>query len=890
MPHRDPSSLRMNLELSTGLSDLDRLLRGLMVGDNVVWQVQEISDYLSFVTPYCTQAIKSGRKLIYFRFARHPQLLSEEMGAEICVVDPQAGFESFLNEIHAHIDRAGPGTFYVFDCLSDLAVDWFSDQMLGNFFVLTCPYLYDLQTIAYFAVLRNYHSSHAVEPIRKTTQLLIDVYHQEDDIYLRPLKVQGRYSSTMHVLHKWTQDRFEPVTDSYTIAGVLSSPPQSTLELTIQRLDVWSRAFLAAEELLHADSEDPSVKNRREEVCYKLLRMLVSRDERMLSLAREYLDLSDVLEVGKRTIGTGLIGGKSVGMLLARAILKRTDPHWEDRLETHDSFYIASDAFYTFLVHNGCWEICRRRRDTNSLLKDAERARQQILTGVFPQHILQQFMEMLDYFGQSPIIVRSSSLLEDNFGNSFVGKYESVFCPNQGPAQNRLEEFLSAVKTVYASTLSREALAYRMRQGLLDHDEQMALLVQRVSGSLRGKHFYPEVGGVGFSFNPYVWSPEIDPKAGMVRLVLGLGTRAVNRSDDDYTRVVALNAPQRRPEAGLVEVRQYSQRKVDVLDLEENRLTCVDLQEVLAERGTPSPDLFVTRDTASERRAREHGLRVQPMPLLTFDRLLSETTLVEEMRTILRTLEEAYGAPVDIEFTVNFLDDNQFRINLVQCRPLQVKSDFSVGDPLHIPDTVRQEEIVLETSGPMVGQSRLETIEKLLYVPPSVYGYLPIQDRYSVARLIGELLRLEPFQEPHMIMLVGPGRWGTRSPSLGVPVSFSEISNATILCEIVAMREDLVPDVSLGTHFFSELIEADILYMALFPEKEGHVVNHSFFEKAPNRLMDFLPKAEPFADALRVIQTDDLPGGKSLRLCADTFHQQAVCYLSKTANETQKRG
>ncbi len=154
---------------------------------------------------------------------------------------------------------------------------------------------------------------------------------------------------------------------------------------------------------------------------------------------------------------------------------------------------------------------------------------------------------MLDYFGQSPIIVRSSSLLEDSYGNAFAGKYESVFCPNQGPHHRRLEELLGAVKTVYASTMSEKALRYRAQRGLLDQDEQMSLLVQRVSGVGYGSLFYPQVAGVALSRNPYVWNECIDPAAGVVRLVFGLGTRAVDRTDDDYTRIVALNAPAAPP-------------------------------------------------------------------------------------------------------------------------------------------------------------------------------------------------------------------------------------------------------------------------------------------------------------------------------------------------------
>ncbi len=177
-----------------------------------------------------------------------------------------------------------------------------------------------------------------------------------------------------------------------------------------------------------------------------------------------------------------------------------------------------------------------------------EEARRRILTGTFPQETQKEFMDMLDYFGQCPIIVRSSSLLEDNFGNAFSGKYESVFCVNQGTRGERLKAFLSAVRRVYASTMSMEALDYRAHRGLLDRDEQMAILVQRVSGVVCSNLYFPQIAGVGLSFNPYVWSERIESDAGMLRLVCGLGTRAVDRHDDDYTRLVSLNAPKLRHE------------------------------------------------------------------------------------------------------------------------------------------------------------------------------------------------------------------------------------------------------------------------------------------------------------------------------------------------------
>ena len=141
--------------LSTGLPQLDRVFRGIMPGDNIVWQIDAIDDYAEFVRPYAQYAAENRQRLIYFRFANHPPLLTHEDGALIRNISPEAGFEPFIAEIHRVISEEGRASLFLFDCLSELAPDWNSDRMLGNFFMLTCPYLYDRAAIAYFAIFRN---------------------------------------------------------------------------------------------------------------------------------------------------------------------------------------------------------------------------------------------------------------------------------------------------------------------------------------------------------------------------------------------------------------------------------------------------------------------------------------------------------------------------------------------------------------------------------------------------------------------------------------------------------------------------------------------------------------------------------------------------------------
>ena len=278
------------------------------------------------------------------------------------------------------------------------------------------------------------------------------------------------------------------------------------------------------------------------------------------------------LQIASRVIGTGFIGGKSVGMLLARKILKRKRRAFYPLPGGTRFIYLGSDIYYTYIVQNGCWELRTKQKTREGYFKYAPELREKLLKGKFPEMIQEQLQYMLEYFGQSPIIVRSSSLLEDNYGNAFAGKYESVFCVNQGTPEKRYEAFEQAVRLVYASSMNEEALTYRVRRGLVERDEQMALLIQRVSGDYHGNYFFPHMAGVGYSTNLYVWDKNVDMNAGMLRLVFGLGTRAVNRVDGDYPRIVCLDNPLRTPLSPMVTGKSFPSTRLTCLACRITRL------------------------------------------------------------------------------------------------------------------------------------------------------------------------------------------------------------------------------------------------------------------------------------------------------------------------------
>jgi hypothetical protein len=313
-------------------------------------------------------------------------------------------------------------------------------------------------------------------------------------------------------------------------------------------------------------------------------------------------------------------------------------------------------------------------------------------------------MQMLEYFGQSPIIVRSSSLLEDDFGNSFSGKYESVFCANQGSPEERFEAFEKAVQEVYASTMGEDALDYRMTRGLVDQDEQMAILVQRVSGDQFEEDYFPHVAGVGNSSNLYIWDKSVDMDAGMLRLVFGLGTRAVDRTVGDYARIVCLDDPLRLPPMNYGDEKKYSQRIVDVLSLKQNIWCNRRLEDFISYDLKTDKTLFMGVDIQTASRLREMGRHdVGASYILDFHKLLSDTGFPTLMRDMLALISKVYEYPVDIEFTANFTSGNNFRVNLLQCRPLQTRG---LGRSIEIPHLADAKDCLFSGKGNFMGGSR----------------------------------------------------------------------------------------------------------------------------------------------------------------------------------------
>ena len=820
----------------SGIPALDQVLDHIRMGDNVVWRVSDLDEFRRFAVPFVEQAKKEGRNIIYFRFASHPELVPECAEVKRICVPLSHRFETFTVEIHKAIEQEGRDVFYVFDCLSELQTAWATDMMMGNFFRVTCPFLFILDTVAFFPIIRGRHSFNAITKIMNTTQLFLDVYSDagRETVYIRPQKVWNRSSETMFLphLYKPAEGTINPIRDGVQTSRFYQVMDGYQRTLEEQYADSWDRFFNRAK-VLHESRMPVS------EECSRMCNIMMTRDERLRVLVKKHFKPEDYFRVRDHMVGTGMVGGKTCGMLLARAIIRNLAPDINAVLEPHDSFYVGSDVFYTYIVDNDFWGIRVRQRTEEGYFTLAGELADRLRSGRFSREIEEQFTHILEYYGQDPYIVRSSSILEDGFDNAFAGKYESVFCANRGTPEERLEEFENAVRTVYASSAGLSALDYRKRRGLDRRDEQMALLVMRVSGSAYGSYYMPCAAGVGYSFSPYKFLNDIDSSAGMLRLVAGLGTSAVDRTEGSYPRLVSLDKTEATNFTTVAEKHQFSQRKAEVVDLKTRSLNRVPLDDLEPVLPAYVKNQVLEHDTEAEASLHERGIW-RNICFISCLGLVRNREMMERMQRMMHLIQKEYGEPVDIEFTINVSESREYMINLLQCRPLQV---FKDGGGVTVPENVRAEDILLETRHASMGLSREVKLDRIVYVDPVKYYQLPYNEKTAIAALIGRINWKYRDTGTHMMLLV-PGRIGTSSPELGVPTAFSDISGFDAVCEIAENRAGYNPELSYGSHIFQDLVEAQILYTAVFPGERTIRFRPELLRQVPNRIGEIPGGAE----------------------------------------------
>jgi hypothetical protein len=620
-------------------------------------------------------------------------------------------------------------------------------------------------------------------------------------------------------------------------------------------------------------------REEAEGIRVALIKHYISNQLPFIGLAKNYITIRDIENILQHSLWSrknpGKLGGKAAGMILAQKILlpilDERDPELEEYIRVPDTWFLNSGVFSEFLDRNNLHLFhTHKYKDRETIEKEFLHIGEKFKFANFAPEVIEDFRKILEEIGEHPIIIRSSSMLEDNFGLAFSGKYLSVFLTNLGEIKTRLRNFIVGLKQVFASTYGPDPILYRVDHGLLDYDERMAMVVQKVVGQRLGDCFLPFASGVMFSRNVYAWNPKIKKEEGLVRLVFGLGTRAVDRVGSDYPRMIPLSHPQLRPEVTAPQIKKYSQKQVDVLNLKKGSMETVDFRTLSS--AMDHPELFYAVSVQKDEHLAPPMFKTQHLKgeelCLTFENLLTKTAFVPLAKKILSRVEAAYGRPVDIEFA---WDNNKFY--LLQCRSLSIRKEL---EKVPIPEQIPEEQLLFITSTGL-SNSVVHNIEYIVYVNPRAYDTLQTyEEKLKIASVVNVLNRHLASQN---YALMGPGRWGSNDINLGVRVTYANINKAKLLMEISFAKEGYTPEVSYGTHFFQDLVEADIVIIPLFPDDPNALFNEAFLLDSQNILSDIAPEFKDCKEVVRVIHVPSVRNSQFLHVYMDVLNQKSMGFF-----------
>ncbi len=637
-----------------------------------------------------------------------------------------------------------------------------------------------------------------------------------------------------------------------------------------------------------AENEPEIESPNKRGIEVSLIRRFLSDQLSYINVAKQFIEVHDFFELIGNVVYSseshGKLGGKSAGMYLASQILKHkaADNELLADVKIPKTYYVTSDVLLQFMHFNNFDEVVEQKyKPINQVRFEYPHIVQTFKNARFPAEIAKSLSVALDDFGEQPLIVRSSSLLEDRVGAVFSGKYKSLFLANQGTKRERLEALLDAIAEVYASTFGPDPIEYRAERELLDFGEEMGIIIQEVVGTRVGKYYLPSFAGVAFSRNEFRWSPRIKREDGLIRMVPGLGTRAVDRLSDDYPILIAPGQPGLRANTTTDEVVRYSPVNLDVINLETNTFDTIPLREFIREGDEQLPAIEHIVSLLKEDRicsvSALTGVADQSDDLVvTFEGLISQTPIVSQIKAVLDTLESTMDMPVDIEFAH---DGRNFY--LLQCRG---QSYSHASAPAPIPKDTPSEQVIF-TANKYISNGSIHNISHIVYVDPQKYSDLP--DRASmvaVGRAVSFLNKVLPKRK---FILMGPGRWGSRGDiKLGVSVTYSDINNTAALIEIAHKKGNYVPDLSFGTHFFQDLVEADIRYLPLYPDEKDIVFNDRFLTGSENLLPEVAPDFAELKDTIRLIEIPKSASGRVLCIHMNANLKEAIGFLSHPTQES----
>ncbi len=393
------------------------------------------------------------------------------------------------------------------------------------------------------------------------------------------------------------------------------------------------------------------VKHHLEEIKVVLIKRLLSDQLPFIAVAKKVFTIRDLKWIYERLIGGGKIGGKAGGMMLAWKILSQNKPEFgpiiADRVSIPETFFIGSEIIYEFIYYNQYERYVNQKylplHEIKNQYPDILNA---FLGGSFPDYIIEQLEHVLQQINGRPFIVRSSSLLEDHLAYAFAGHYKSCFCPNQGTFAENLVDFQQAIKEVYASTFNPKAMGERQKNGLIDYDERMAIMVQPLIGEQYGRYFIPTAIGTGLSQEISHNSGKPD---GYIHLTWGFAERTVGSQIQTFCNI-NLGNPK---ESGMEE----QQKEVRVLSLDDNRFQTLPLTTIIKKDYSLSTFIFSNKKNGTE-------------PQITFQKVAKDPKFIKLMRTVLQRLKTVYKNPVIIEFSLDIkptITGADYKLYILQC-------------------------------------------------------------------------------------------------------------------------------------------------------------------------------------------------------------------------------
>jgi len=513
-------------------------------------------------------------------------------------------------------------------------------------------------------------------------------------------------------------------------------------------------------------------------------------------------------------ISSGSLGGKARGLAFANLSLSETKlaKKFPDiKIRVPKIAVIGTDEFDRFMEVNQFWEIALNSNDNEELAKTFLKGRlsRELV------HTLKEYLKEVNY----PLAVRSSSLMEDSQYQPLAGMYSTFMLPNSHEElKERLSQVCEAVKRVFASTFFQEPKSMMDNIIQRHEEEKMAVIIMELIGQQKRQRFYPTFSGVTQSYNYYPVS-YMKREEGIAFVALGFGRTIVDggkslRFSPKYPNIL----PQYYSIRSTV---QNSQHEFFALDLNngENPLTGGELENLksylLNDAETDGVLKHLASVVCSNDNVIRDSLKYDGTRVLTFASILKykRIPLAEIINRLLELGTTALGCPVEIEFAVNLYDDTdmQDEFCLLQIKPMVI-GGMQSADLL----TEESPEDILCKSDLVLGDGINQQIKHIIYVDPDAFDRGKTREIATEIELLNKKLgRDNPY------MLIGPGRWGSSDPWLGIPVNWRQIANAKVIVEVG--MDKLNPDPSFGSHFFQNVTSLQIGYFTI--SKRDHEKN-----------------------------------------------------------------